>query len=78
LNVVLLSCTDDGLLKFQIRYTTVISGLAVNGFDRLAYRDIRGADQPRGVDVFIGLRIGEDKGGPSCRQHQNCAGDISG
>jgi hypothetical protein len=31
LNVVLLSCTDNGLLKLQIRHTTVIPGLAVNG-----------------------------------------------
>jgi len=59
----LLSCVDDGLLKFQIRHTTVISGVAVKCCNGLAHRDIREAHLSCGVGIVIGLRTREAKGG---------------
>jgi hypothetical protein len=54
---------DDGLLKFQIRHTTVISGVAVKCCNGLAHRNIRGADLSCVVGIVVGLRTREGKGG---------------
>lgn len=57
LNVVLLRRTDDCLLKFQIRHTTVIPYLAANYGDSLICRNIPMVYQSCGTDVSIGMHI---------------------
>lgn len=77
LNVVLLSRTDNCLLKFTIPHTTVIPSLAENCCDRLVHRYACGTHQSYWTDVPIDLHIGKNKRRPSCHQYHDCAGGRS-
>src|SRR5687767_1834506 len=73
LNMVLLSCTDDGLFKFWAPHSTVIADTVATSLKRLLCRYICGVHQFHGTDVFLNLHIGENRRRPSCRQYDSRA-----